>query len=185
VAVIREWPQPTNVHELKSFIGLCSYYRKFIKGFAGICDPLNRLLQKSEDFIWSVECNQAFQTLKHALSSAPILSYPMENGIFTLDTGASGRSIGAVLSQLQSGKERVIGFASRTVTVTGIFLLSQEHSQRDQIYVFKILFCLTVQSHLHQIQYVHMAHGFPPPFCTGKKFLQDENGKIVCSFFFY
>ena len=39
-------------------------------------------------------------------------------------------------------------------------------------------FCLTVQSHLHQIQYVHMAHGFPPPFCTGKKFLQDENGKI-------
>jgi hypothetical protein len=46
-------------------------------------------------------------------------------------------------------------------------------------------FCLTVQSHLHQIQYVHMAHGFPPPFCTGKKFLQDENGKILCSFFFY
>jgi hypothetical protein len=69
------------------------------------------------------------------------------------------------------------------VTVTGIFLLSQEHSQRDQIYVFKI--CLTVQSHLHQIQYEHMAHGFPPPFCTGKKFIQDENGKIVCSFFFY
>jgi hypothetical protein len=68
----------------------------------------------------------------------------MENGIFTLDTGASGRSIGAVLSQLQSGKERVIGFASRTVTVTGIFLLSQEHSQRDQIYVFKILFNCTV-----------------------------------------
>jgi heme/copper-type cytochrome/quinol oxidase subunit 4 len=67
------------------------------------------------------------------------------------------------ISQLQSGKERVIGFASRTVTVTVIFLLSQEHSQRDQIYVFKILFCLTVQSHLHQIQYVHMAHGFPPP----------------------
>ena len=70
-----------------------------------------------------------------------------------------------------------------SVTVT--FLLSREHSQRDQIYVFKILFCLTVQSHLHQIQYVHMAHGFPPPFCTGKKFLQDENGKIFCSFFFY
>lgn len=116
MSVIREWPQPTNVHELKSFIGLCSYYREFIKGCAGICDPLNRLLQKSEDFIRSVECNQAFQTLKHALTSVPILSYPMENGIFTLDTDASGRSIGAVLSQLQSGKERVIGFASRTLT---------------------------------------------------------------------
>jgi hypothetical protein len=74
---------------------------------------------------------------------------------------------------------------SDNVTVTVTFLLSQEHSQRDQIYVFKILFCLTVQSHLHQIQYVHMAHGFPPPFCTGKMFLQDENCKIFCSFFFY
>jgi hypothetical protein len=46
------------------------------------------------------------------------------------------------------------------------------------------LFCLTVQSHLHQILYVHMAHGFPPPICTGKRFIQDEHGKIVCSFFF-
>ena len=46
-------------------------------------------------------------------------------------------------------------------------------------------FCFTVQSHLHQIQYVHMAHGFPPPFCTGKKLIQDENGKIVCPLFFY
>jgi hypothetical protein len=71
---------------------------------------------------------------------------------------------------------------SYTVTVTGIFLLSQEHSQRDQIYVNKILFNCTVN--LHQIQYVHMAHGFPPPFCTGKKFIQDENGKIVCPFFY-
>jgi hypothetical protein len=65
---------------------------------------------------------------------------------------------------------------SDNVTVTVTFLLSQEHSQRDQIYVFKILFCLTVQSHLHQIQYVHMAHGFPPPFCTGKMFLNELRG---------
>ena len=47
----------------------------------------------------------------------------------------------------------------------------------------EIKFCLTVQSHLHQIQYIHMAHGFPPPLCTGKKFIQDENGKIILSFF--
>jgi hypothetical protein len=45
--------------------------------------------------------------------------------------------------------------------------------------------CEPVQSHLHQIQYVHVAHGFPPPVCTGKKFIQDENGKIVCPFFLY
>jgi hypothetical protein len=61
---------------------------------------------------------------------------------------------------------------------------SHLRSTPNGIKFMEIKFCLTVQSHLHQIQYIHMAHGFPPPCCTGKKFIQDENGKIVCPFFY-
>jgi hypothetical protein len=61
---------------------------------------------------------------------------------------------------------------------------SHLRSTPNGIKFMEIKFCLTVQSHLHQIQYIHMAHGFSPPFCTGKKFIQDENGKIVCPFFY-
>jgi hypothetical protein len=65
-----------------------------------------------------------------------------------------------------------------------VTLTKRNHIDIEQITrkFMYLKFCLTVQSHLHQIQYVHMAHDFPPPFCTGKKFIQDENGKIVCSF---
>jgi hypothetical protein len=78
--------------------------------------PLNRLLQKNQSFHWSRECNDAFEQLKVMLTNSPILSYPTIDGTFVLDTDASGDCIGAVLSQCQEGQERVIAYASRTLS---------------------------------------------------------------------
>ena len=113
---IADWPTPTNVKEVQSFLGLASYYRRFVKGFANIARPLHRLTEKSRDFVWTYECDQAFQELKSCLQSAPILAYPDPEKDFILDTDACNVGIGAVLSQVIDGEERVVAYASRTLS---------------------------------------------------------------------
>lgn len=113
---VASWPVPTNPADLRSFLGLASYYRRFIKDFAKIASPLHRLTEKKTEYRWSEEADDAFRELKRRLVSAPILAYPRYSDPFILDTDASDRGIGAVLSQIQDGKERVIGYGSRTLT---------------------------------------------------------------------
>ena len=112
---VREWPVPTNVTQVKSFLGLCSYYRRFVRGFSQIAAPLNRLTQKDQEFQWTGECQLAFDNLKCCLTKAPVLAYPDFKQEFILDTDASNHSVGAVLSQVQDGEERVIAYASRAL----------------------------------------------------------------------
>lgn len=109
---IQNWPQPTNLTQVKSFLGTCSYYRRFIPNFADLAKPLHKLTMKNERFIWSDNCTKAFQQLKRHLSSTPVLAYPCATGQFLLDCDASQDSAGAVLSQLQAGEERVIAYYS-------------------------------------------------------------------------
>ena len=112
---IDKWPTPRSVRDVRSFLGLCSYYRRFVKGFADIAKPLYVLTQQDVVFVWSDECQEAFQNLKAALTSPPILAYPSESDAFILDTDASSVGIGAVLSQVQNGTERVIAYFSRVL----------------------------------------------------------------------
>ena len=112
---IKEWPEPTTVTEIKAFLGLCSYYRRFVKNFSSIARPLVKLTEKDVEFKWSSDQETAFQTLKRSLMSSPILSYPQAEGEFVLDTDACDFGIGAVLSQVQNGEEKVISYASRTL----------------------------------------------------------------------
>ena len=116
IEAVKSWPSPTNIKEVRSFLGLASYYRRYIKGFADVARPLHRLTEKARAFLWDEECEDAFQTLKDKLQQAPILAYPNPEGDFLLDTDASGDGIGAVLSQIQEGEERVIAYASRTLS---------------------------------------------------------------------
>ena len=116
VESIKSWPVPKNTTEVRSFIGLCSYYRKFVKGFAEIAGPLHKLTEKNARFEWSEKCQAAFETLKECLMSTPILAYPDENVDFILDTDASHQGIGAVLSQVHNGSERVIAYGSRKMS---------------------------------------------------------------------
>ena len=111
---VQNWPVPKNVKEVRSFIGLCSYMRRFIAGFSSVCKPLHLLTQKDHRFEWNEECQVAFETLKTALTTAPILGFPQESqGEFILDCDASNDALGAVVSQLQEGEERVISYYSK------------------------------------------------------------------------
>ncbi|BHF75063.1 hypothetical protein SprV_0501815700 [Sparganum proliferum] len=117
---IRSWPQPTSVTELRGFLGLASYYRRFIKDFAHIAAPLNRLTSKQNAFDLSDECERSFEELKRRLISPPLLAFPNISESappFVLDTDASDVAIGAVLSQQQTdGLEHPLIFASQTLT---------------------------------------------------------------------
>jgi len=113
ITAVKEWPTPHTKKQLRSFLGFTSYYRKFIKGFSSLAKPLYALTENKNKFIWKDECEKAFEKLKDVLSSSPILSFPKEEGEFILDTDASCIGIGAVLSQKQEGKERVIAYYSR------------------------------------------------------------------------
>ena len=112
--VVQNWPVPRNVSELRSFIGLCIYMRKFLHGFSSICKPLYELTQKDQKFLWNDECQHAFEKLKEALITAPVLVFPQESqGMFTVDADASNNALGSVLSQEKDGQERVIGYYSK------------------------------------------------------------------------
>ena len=114
IAKVKNFPTPTTVRQIKGFLGLASYYRKFIKGFSKIAKPLNLLLQKDQLYHWENEQENAFQTLKDHLITAPILQYPDFKQPFYIHTDASQSSLGAVLAQINEDKrEHVIVYASR------------------------------------------------------------------------
>jgi len=117
ISAVHEWSTPKNAKEVKSFLGLCSYYRRFVSGFAKIARPLHKISDKGSTFQWTDECESAFQHLKTALTTSPILGYPVPDAPFTLDTDASDFATGAVLSQLQDGKEVVIAYYSKSLNV--------------------------------------------------------------------
>src|SRR6266511_941893 len=113
---IKNLPIPTTQKGVRSVLGLCGYYRKFVKGFSKIAKPLNELLKKGKQFEWTESQQKAFEELKEKLIQYPILSYPDYEKEFILITDASGRGLGAVLSQLNDeGKEIVIAYASRSL----------------------------------------------------------------------
>ena len=118
IEAVANWKTPRTVTEVRSFLGFANYYRRFIQSFAHIASPLSALTQKGKPFKWTDECEKAFQVLKKTLIEAPILAYPSSNpdDTYILDTDASLVGIGAVLSQRQNGVERVIAYASQTLS---------------------------------------------------------------------
>ena len=119
VSAVQNWPVPRNLKELKSFLGLVTYYRRFIKGFAKISVPLHFLSQKDVPFRWTPACDSAFNCLKRKLVSAPILAYPdftEHASSFIVDCDASNFGMGACLSQIQEGQERVIAYVSKKLS---------------------------------------------------------------------
>lgn len=99
VKAITDWLVPTNVRALHGFLGLAGYYRKFVHNFGIIAHPLNNLLKKDSIFIWTSIHDSVFQSLKMALSTAPVLALPDFTVPFNVETDASGTGIGAILQQ--------------------------------------------------------------------------------------
>ena len=110
------WPCPKNVKELQSFLSLCSYYRTFIPQFAKRAAPLYALQSKKAEFNWDQGCDTAFADIKSALTTPPVLGHPVPGATFLLDTDASERAVGAVLSQVQGEREVVLAYYSRCLS---------------------------------------------------------------------
>ena len=99
IAAVQQWITPTNVKQLRGFLGLSGYYRKFIQGYGVLSRPLSDLLKKNVPFIWTPTHQAAFDSLKQALISAPVLQMPDFSRAFTIEIDASDVGIGAVLTQ--------------------------------------------------------------------------------------
>jgi len=108
IEAVVDWERPTNVHEIRSFLGLVGYYRRFVEGFSKLSGPLTALT-KNARFEWTDECERSFQELKQRLVTAPILTLPSRSGGFVIYSDASRRGLGCVL--MQNGK--VAAYASR------------------------------------------------------------------------
>ncbi len=115
ISAVKDWYPPSCVREVRAFVGFASYYRRFVKNFASIASPLHTLTKTNVDFMWTKNCQEAFEKLKDCLSTAPVLTYPDMNQQFILDTDASNEGLGAVLSQQCREGERPVAFASRTL----------------------------------------------------------------------
>ncbi|GFR04088.1 retrovirus-related Pol polyprotein from transposon 17.6 [Trichonephila clavata] len=149
ISAVKNWKRPTEVHQLRSFLDLCTYYWKFVKDFSTIARPLHKLTEAKQKFIWTDECNNAFKKLKDALTSTPILAYPEDGKQFILDTDASHESIGAVLSQEIDGQECVIAYFSKCLS-------------RPERY-----YCVTRKELLAIVKAVEHFH----PYLYGRRFL--------------
>lgn len=110
---VLNWPTPRSVKELKSFLGMASYYRRFVANFASLAGPLNRLTREDVSFTWTKLEDRAFQELKRQLCGTPVLAYPNFEQTFYLKTDASDTAVGAILSQTVNGEERPVAYASR------------------------------------------------------------------------
>ena len=112
VDAVTNWKAPTSRREVQQYLGLCNYYCRFVPKFSTLACPLTRLTSKDITFRCDDAAQAAFEALKEALCSAPILSFPLEDGYYVLDTDASDIGIGAVLQHVQNG-ERVLAYASK------------------------------------------------------------------------
>jgi len=152
---VQNFKSPCDPMQLRTFLGLCGYYRRYIKDYAQLVAPLEKLclscwnkkITKSNSYLWKweEEHEKAFQHLKWCLTNAPILGFPSPNGHYILDTDASHDCVGAVLSQIQNGKEVVIAYASNKLT----------KSERAYCITRKELFAI----YKYVIQFKHYLYG--------------------------
>ena len=109
IEAVVNWKPPKNVSEVRSFLGLAGYYRKFVEGFSKIAAPLTKLTRKDVKYDWVDACQRSFEELKGRLTSAPVLALPNERDGFAVYSDASRQGLGCVLMQ----NDRVIAYASR------------------------------------------------------------------------
>jgi len=113
VDAVLQWELPKSVFEIRSFLGLAGYYRRFIKGFCKLALPLTQLTRKRQAYVWDAKCEKSFQELKKRLTSAPMLILPNPKESFVVYCDASKKDLRGVLMQ----NRQVVAYASRQLKV--------------------------------------------------------------------
>ena len=145
IAAVKEFPTPQAVSDVRRYLGLASYYCRFIPNFSRITRPLHQLTCKGAEFVWSPECESAFRELKERLTTSPVLAYPDFSRAFILETDASVQGIGALLSQRQEDQRlHPIAYASRALSPV---------EQRYSITELETLAVVWAISHFHHYLY--------------------------------
>jgi hypothetical protein len=147
IDAVRGFPAPTAVVNVRSFLGLTSYYPRFIRGYSKLAGPLFELTKKDVVFVWNQDCQNAFDGLKKALIGAPILVRPNFKDPFVLDVDWSTKGVGAVLSQKEGRFEKVIAYASKALTLAQ----RKFHPMEGECYAL-------IWGILHFRQYLHRTH---------------------------
>jgi hypothetical protein len=116
IEAVLHFSQPKTVTNVRSFLGLTGYYRNYVRGYSRLAAPLFELTKRDVNFVWDMGCQQAFQELKAALVDAPVLTRPDFKRTFCLDVDWSPRGVGAILSQKEGRFEKVVAYASKSLT---------------------------------------------------------------------
>ena len=151
VKAISEMMPPTNVKMVRSFLGACGYYRKFIKDYSKIAAPLTELTKKGRRFKWTESCQDAFDCLKSKLTSAPVLAFPDYNRQFILHCDASNVAIGGVLNQVFESGERPVGYFSRKLRGTEV---NYSITEREALAIFESVKFFTPYLYLNKFTIV-------------------------------
>ncbi len=147
IEAVLHFPQPKAVTNKRSFLGLTGYYRNYVRGFSRLAAPLFELTKRDVNFVWDVSCQQAFQALKAALVDAPILIRLDFKRTFCLDVDWSPKGVGAILSQNEGKFEKVVAYASKSLTEAQ----RKFHPMEGECYAL-------IWGIMHFRQYLHMNH---------------------------
>jgi len=137
IQAVKDWPIPRTVTEIKSFIGLARYYRRFVQNFSKIAASLTKLTRKGEKYIWTEECIAAFKQLTERLVTTPILKTPTGTWGMVIYSDASGKGLGCVLMQ----HDHVIAYASRQLK------LHERNYPTHDLELAAIIFALKIWRH--------------------------------------
>jgi hypothetical protein len=147
IDVVVHFLVPKTVTDVRSFLGLTGYYRNYVQGYAQLAVPLFELTKKEVAFVWDLGCQSAFEALKGALVAAPVLTRPDFDKQFCLDVDWSPKGVGAILSQREGRKERVVAYASKGLTSAP----KKFHPMEGECYAL-------IWGIMHFRQYLHRTH---------------------------
>lgn len=164
IKAVVEWPVPQNLKQLRGFLGLTGYYRRFIQGYGSICRPLTNLLRK-DAFVWDEEANVAFRELKERMVNPPVLALPNFNKPFLIETDASNVGMGAVL--MQDGHP--IAFSSKAFSKKNAMLSAYERELLAVVFAvqkwqhYLTVHPFTIRTDQHSLKYI-LDHKLSTPF---------------------
>ena len=145
IEAVLKWERPQTITQIRSFLGLAGYYRRFIKGFSQLALPLTRLTRKGQSFVWDESCEKSFLELKKRLTTTPVLVIPDPLRDFEVFCDASGRGIGCVLMQDQ----RVVAYASKQLKP------HEENYPTHDLELAAVVFALKIwRHHLYGVKFV-------------------------------